>query len=45
MSEWVAKYVFEGSGNLTENGCIEQYIYERNSQVYDFHKDWMNGIL
>ncbi len=40
-----AKYVFEGSGNLTDNGRIEQYIYERNSQVYEFHKDWMSEVL
>jgi hypothetical protein len=40
-----AKYVFEGSGNLTDNGRIEQYLYERNSQVYDFHKNWMNEVL
>lgn len=33
--------VFEGSGNITHNERLEQYIYENNKQVYDFHKSWI----
>lgn len=35
-------YVFEGSGNLSDNARIEQYIFEKNKEVYDFHKRWMD---
>lgn len=34
-------YVFEGSGNLSHNERIEQYIYEDNKEVYEFHKNWI----
>ena len=37
-------YVFEGSGNMSDNARIEQYRYENNKQVFDFHKDWMTSI-
>jgi hypothetical protein len=37
--------VFEGSGNLTTNSKIEQYIFENNKQVYEFHKQWIEAIL
>lgn len=33
--------VFEGSGNLSHNEAIEQYIYEDNKQTYNFHKEWI----
>ena len=33
--------VFEGSGNLSDNARIEQYLFENNKQSYDFHKSWI----
>lgn len=36
--------VFEGSGNLSDNARIEQYLIENNREVYEFHKSWMNEI-
>ena len=37
--------VFEGSGNLSHNERIEQYIFENNKEVYEFHKQWIDAIL
>ena len=37
--------VFEGSGNLSDNSRIEQYIYEKNKTAYEFHKQWINELL
>jgi len=37
--------VFEGSGNLSDNARIEQYIIEDNKITYDFHKNWIDNIL
>lgn len=37
-------YVFEGSGNMSDNAHIEQYRYENNEQVFEFHKKWMSEI-
>jgi len=37
--------VFEGSGNLSDNARIEQYIIEDNSITYKFHKQWIDDIL
>ena len=37
-------YVLEGSGNMSDNARIEQYRYENNKQVFDFHKEWMTSI-
>ena len=37
--------VFEGSGNLSDNARIEQYIIEDNNITYDFHKQWIDEIL
>lgn len=37
--------VFEGSGNLSDNARIEQYILENNKTTYLFHKKWINEIL
>jgi len=34
--------VFEGSGNLSDNARIEQYIIEDNENVYNFHANWMD---
>lgn len=37
-------YVFEGSGNMSDNASIEQYRYENNKQVFEFHREWMTSI-
>lgn len=37
-------YVVEGSGNMSQNGQYEQYIFENNKPVYEFHKDWMEEL-
>lgn len=37
-------YVFEGSGNMSDNARIEQYRYENNKQSYEFHRDWMKEL-
>jgi len=37
--------VFEGSGNLSDNARLEQYIFEDNESVYNFHKKWIEDIL
>lgn len=33
--------VFEGSGNLSYNARIEQYLIEDNETTYNFHKEWI----
>lgn len=38
-------YVFEGSGNMSDNARIEQYLYENNKKVYNFHKEWMEKLI
>lgn len=38
-------YVFEGSGNMSDNARIEQYIYENNNLIYEFHKKWMDELI
>lgn len=38
-------YVFEGSGNMSDNARIEQYIFENNKQVYNFHLSWIEEIM
>ena len=38
-------YVFEGSGNMSDNSRIEQYVYENNKKVYSFHKKWMDELI
>lgn len=38
-------FVFEGSGNMSDNARIEQYVYENNKAVFDFHKDWISGLI
>lgn len=37
--------VFEGSGNLSDNDRIEQYIYENNREVFEFHKKWIIDVV
>ena len=38
-------YIFEGSGNMSDNARIEQYIYENNKKVFDFHRQWMTELI
>lgn len=37
-------FVFEGSGNMSDNARIEQYLYENNEMTYNFHKTWMEEL-
>jgi len=39
------KFVFEGSGNMSDNARIEQYLYENNSKAFDFHKSWIEKLV
>jgi hypothetical protein len=34
-------YVVEGSGNLSNNARIEQYVWDNNKDLYYFHKEWI----
>ena len=38
-------YVFEGSGNMSDNARIEQYIYENSKMMFEFHKEWMLSLI
>lgn len=38
-------FVFEGSGNMSDNARIEQYTFENNEKVYNFHCDWMDRLV
>lgn len=37
-------FVIEGSGNLSDNARIEQYLFENSRSGFDFHKDWMSDV-
>jgi hypothetical protein len=37
--------VFEGSGNLSDNARIEQYMIEDNELTYNFHKEWIANTI
>lgn len=37
--------VFEGSGNLSDNARVEQYLIEDNEVTYNFHKNWITEYL
>lgn len=37
-------FVFEGSGNMSDNARIEQYIYEHSKQSFEFHKKWITEL-
>lgn len=37
--------VFKGSGNLSDNSRIEQYLIEDNEITYNFHKEWIINTL
>lgn len=34
-------FVFEGSGNYSDNARVEQYIFEDNEAAFKFHKAWI----
>jgi len=38
-------YVMEGSGNLSDNAQIEQYIVTNSEGIYNFHKSWMDDCF
>ena len=38
-------YVAEGSGNMSNNARIEQYLFEQSKESYDFHKSWIKDII
>lgn len=37
-------YIIEGSGNLSINARIEQYSFDNNKQLFDFHKNWIKSL-
>ncbi len=37
-------YVIEGSGNLSSNGVIEQYVIDNDRKMYEFSKNWIDEI-
>jgi hypothetical protein len=37
-------YVVETSANIAPNSRIEQYNFENNKSVYDFHKQWIDKV-
>ncbi len=37
-------YTIEGSGNLTNNGRIEQYLFEKSKETYNFHSEWISNV-
>ncbi len=37
-------YVIEGSGNLSDNARIEQYLFERSKRSFEFHKSWITNV-
>jgi len=37
-------YIIEGSGNLSDNARIEQYLIENCKETYDFHNEWISEI-
>ena len=38
-------YIVEGSGNMTDNAKIEQYLFEQSKEMYYLHKSWMEELL
>lgn len=40
-----AKFVFEGSGNMSDNARIEQYLYERSAVQYDFYATEFDRLI
>lgn len=40
-----AYFVFEGSGNMSDNARIEQYLYERSKLTYDFYSAEFDKLI
>ena len=38
-------FVFEGSGNLSDNARIEQYLVENSKEMYNFHRKWISYYI
>ena len=38
-------FVIEGSGNLSNNARVEQYLFEQSQGMYEFHKSWVDEIV
>lgn len=38
-------FVFEGSGNMSDNARVEQYLYENCKESFEFHKNWMVELV
>lgn len=38
------KYIVEGSGNMSINARIEQYCFDNNNDIYNFHYEWISKI-
>lgn len=38
-------FVFEGSGNMSDNARIEQYLYERSKQTYNFYSAEFDRLI
>lgn len=38
-------YTIEGSGNLSFNSRIEQYVIDNDKQIYEFTNDWINEMI
>jgi hypothetical protein len=39
------KYVIHGSANLRSNGCLEEIIFERSAEIYDWKKAWHDTVI
>lgn len=37
--------VFEGSGNMSDNARIEQFLYEHSRESFEFHRQWMADLI
>jgi hypothetical protein len=37
-------YVLEGSGNMSSNAKIEQYLFEKSKQSFNFHSEWIKNV-
>lgn len=37
-------YILEGSGNLSFNSRVEQYVIDNDKELFNFTKDWMSKI-
>lgn len=37
-------YVIEGSGNMSFNGRIEQYVIDNDKELFEFTNNWVNDI-